>query len=422
MPGMTFVFTKGGVDSTKLMNVVNLPMQSSAVVRKMTQAAVPKPTATDNDKGTKLSEVNLLIKHALSSVDGLDIKLKNKELAKLGVQPNPAADGPGETAAGNDDKDPPSDPATSASDKNEPPARKARKHEKKVMFRGYDEEKPKYKTVVHAISRGSGNVSSINTSESRPITALDDCLAACRFILDKLMSKGSVKAPDEPGVLASYSFCVGLFLEFAWTGKVAVNGKHFRQYSVLRTELQQCFLDAHELLLASADEGSRPPGAEIPKPGSKSKQKTRRLSRTGGDALHLVPFAARHLHGLVGRRTGGEHCAEHSQGHDGALRGGRQDEGLRPETMALPLVMHPSVQTALQAIARLPSNSEGSLTDILSVAHEAIVTNFPSLWTSFGFDCVSAQADQGQFVEDTATVFRDVDKLSSLPASGFAIF
>ena len=43
-PGMTFVFNKGGVDTTKLMNVVNLPMQSSAVVRKMTQAAAAKPT------------------------------------------------------------------------------------------------------------------------------------------------------------------------------------------------------------------------------------------------------------------------------------------------------------------------------------------------------------------------------------------
>ena len=81
-----------------------------------------------------------------------------------------------------------------------------------------------------------------------------------------------MKSADEPGVLASHSFCIGLFLEFAWTGKVAVNGKHFRQYSVLRTELQQCFLDAHELMLASVDEAPGAPGGEIAKP-SKGKHK-----------------------------------------------------------------------------------------------------------------------------------------------------
>ena len=158
--------------------------------------------------------------------------------------------------------------------------------------------------------------------------------------------------------------------------------------------------------------GSRPPpGAEIPKPGSKSKQKlvgSLELAEMLCTSFHSQPVTSMAWSadepGECTVRNILKVMTEHSE------EVGKMRDFVR-ETMALPLVMHPSVQTALQAIARLPSNSEGSLTDILSVAHEAIVTNFPSLWTSFGFDCVSAQADQGQFVEDTATVFRDVDKL-----------
>ena len=77
---MTYMFSKGGAETTKLMNVVNLPMQNSTVVRKMTQPAASRPRLNSEDgKGTKASDVPLLVRHALSSVDGLNIRLKDKE-------------------------------------------------------------------------------------------------------------------------------------------------------------------------------------------------------------------------------------------------------------------------------------------------------------------------------------------------------
>ena len=106
-------------------------------------------------------------------MEGLEIKLKDKELAKLGVQAQPANDNPGKTTASKDN-DPPADPATAATtacDTIGPPAKKARKQGKKMMFKGYHEEKSNYKTVVYAISRGSGSASCVNNGESRPITA-----------------------------------------------------------------------------------------------------------------------------------------------------------------------------------------------------------------------------------------------------------
>ena len=422
---MTYMFSKGGAETTKLMNVVNLPMQNSTVVRKMTQPAASRPRLNSEDgKGTKASDVPLLVRHALSSVDGLNIRLKDKEKEKLGVPINEASQGIPVEKAGHDSDDVSRGDdrqgaaAAAASSTAEPPAKKARKQEKKNLFKGYDEEKATYQTVVYAISRpsssaGNGNaISSANKADSRPITALDDCIAACRFILDKLVSKGSVTSAEEPGVLASFSFCIGLFFEFAWTGKVSVNGKHFRQYSVLRTELQQCFLDAHELL-------SKPSAAVEPEnPSSGEVSKTSKGKRTNVGSLELAELLCTSFHSQPVTSVAwsadepGESTVrsiltvmtEHSEDID------KMKTFVR-DTLSLPLVMHPAVQKALTDIAGLPSDSTASLTDIISIAYDAIIKNFPDLWTTFGFDCVSAHADQGQFVEDTAEVFHDVEKL-----------
>ena len=71
---------------------------------------------------------------------------------------------------------------------------------------------------------------------------------ALQFISDKLVKDGKVESPEGPKLTAAFGFCMGLFFEFAWTAKVSVNGKEHRQWSTLRTELQQTMLDASEVL------------------------------------------------------------------------------------------------------------------------------------------------------------------------------
>ena len=82
--GLTFAFTRGGADTTKLMNVVNLPMHSSSVVRKMTSTQKDaEQSAAAQCRGTRTAEVGLIVKKHLAGVGGLDIKLKDSELKKL---------------------------------------------------------------------------------------------------------------------------------------------------------------------------------------------------------------------------------------------------------------------------------------------------------------------------------------------------
>ena len=85
---LTWAFTKGGAETSRLMNLINLPMDTSATVRKMTGAAAhskPKP------KPTGRTDVNLVMKKELSGVSSLDIKLKPGEVKKL-QQTHPSAE------------------------------------------------------------------------------------------------------------------------------------------------------------------------------------------------------------------------------------------------------------------------------------------------------------------------------------------
>ena len=46
--------------------------------------------------------------------------------------------------------------------------------------------------------------------------------------------------------MGTFGFCMSLFFEFAFTAKVATGGREYRQYSSLRTELQQLMIDRLE--------------------------------------------------------------------------------------------------------------------------------------------------------------------------------
>ena len=93
---LSYVFTKGGAETTKLMNVINIPMQTSAVVRKMA-AGPAAPAALGNEQGDNNGsgpssssksmtpkDISLIVKKELSVVKTLKIELKDKERKMLG--------------------------------------------------------------------------------------------------------------------------------------------------------------------------------------------------------------------------------------------------------------------------------------------------------------------------------------------------
>ena len=93
--GLSYTFVKGGSETTKLMNVINIPMQNSTVVRKMTSASASEAVGSDCKDSSSSSgatakpmnpkEMALLVKKELSEVKGLKIELKDSEKKILGA-------------------------------------------------------------------------------------------------------------------------------------------------------------------------------------------------------------------------------------------------------------------------------------------------------------------------------------------------
>lgn len=79
---LPFAFIKGGAETSRLMNLINLPMDGSATIRKMQNASGGDAHAKAKAKPVK-ADVGLLMKKELSGVEGLDIRLKPGEVKKL---------------------------------------------------------------------------------------------------------------------------------------------------------------------------------------------------------------------------------------------------------------------------------------------------------------------------------------------------
>ena len=113
--GLSYAFVKGGSDTTKIMNLINIPTQNSAVARKMSAAASASgsvsgsggqlpadsanvATAKGPAKVLAPKDLPLIVKNELSQVKGLKIELKDKEKERLDATGQ--SYGPGDAAAG----------------------------------------------------------------------------------------------------------------------------------------------------------------------------------------------------------------------------------------------------------------------------------------------------------------------------------
>ena len=273
----------------------------------------------------------------------------------------------------------------------EPQAKKrklGKAQRKQSLLKGYDAEKASFSTIA----------TSLTGMESRPITALDDAIAALRFAMGMLIKDKVIESEDDEKVTATFSFCMGLFLEFSWNGKCSLNGREHRQYSHLRTELQQTLIDVLQQLESPefAADGDKANKAGDAKSGKSCKNSSvtplelaeilcttfgdRPVTQVVWDDLDEVPI--RNIVEWMSTKKSEVSCISAFVG-----------------TMHRPMMLHSAVKESLEDIFAM--QSPASILDVISLAYDKICKHLPPAWLGFGFDCVTAFADRGHFVEGT---------------------
>ena len=271
---------------------------------------------------------------------------------------------------------------------------------KKSLFKGYDTEKNSFSLMATSIN---------GTGESRPATALDDVIAALRFVTEMLQREGLIqKLPeDDDKFLATFSFCVGLFLEFAWQGRCSVNGKEYRQYSALRTELQQTMIDAlqslrsPEFAVGSATQQSAGGGSNADKEAGASQKTVTPLQLA---EMLCATFCDKPVTEIVWDDEDPDTCTLRNIVNVMSTKAAEVIEPLTDfvaKTQHMPLPMHKPVSVTLTELFGTKGDATLSLLDIVSVAYKNINKELPFAWAGFGFDCMAAFAERGHFVENT---------------------
>eukprot|EP00438_Fugacium_kawagutii_P009535 Skav232316 [mRNA] locus=scaffold2697:90357:94749:- [translate_table: standard] len=259
---LPWVFQKASESTTMQMNLINLSMTNSAVFRKMKLegeadgSAKAKPKAAPVDK-KKIADA---VKGDLESI-GLASTSANKD-GNDGDGEEDGVEVEGESGEVQPDGTTDVSQARAAAKKQNLSGQKSTLKSK--LWTGFhpDEQKT-YQAFVTAID-GSG--------ESRHKTALDEALGCLLFMQSFLGEKDFMASgeqvpqprrkkarttkdtnnPDktEDMLLGTLQFCLGIWMEFCFTGEVTANGKLFKTWSGLRTELQQILMTAHEQFLA----------------------------------------------------------------------------------------------------------------------------------------------------------------------------
>lgn len=274
----------------------------------------------------------------------------------------------------------------SSSEKNAKRQKTGKVQQKKCLFKGYDDkEKASFKTVI-----------TTPAGETRELTAMDNVIQALDHVLDWLVEAKVLSEADinSERVMTTYGFCASLFFEFAWTGKVCVNGKEFRQYSSLRPELQQTLATANEQLSSPFEDGSGPSG---------STTESKVVNPLELAAILCKSFLDKPVTAVIWdvsdepEEQTVKNIAEAMQNKDQI----KKIKEFIGSTLHLPIIMHSSAQDAMQQIFSLSSSSSLKLVDILSVICTSINEHISPSWCGLGFDVATAYADRGHFVEDT---------------------
>ncbi|CAE7569950.1 unnamed protein product [Symbiodinium sp. CCMP2592] len=390
---LSFSFEKGGADASKSMNLLNLPMETSSVVRKMALSTGGAGEGAEgrggamSAKGTGKSKINpsLAVKAELAQVESLKIQLKDTEAKKLG---RPAGDRDiGQAQA---------DAAEAQAQEPDSTKRKTKKSARGLTIKGYsDDERSSFSGVVTSCTSGA--------TESRPLTALDDIIRALDYAMGLLKNKDMIT--EESATLDTFGFCISLWLEFAFQGKVSVAGREHRAYSLLRVDLQQTLLDANETL--------NTPGFVT-------------LDSDGQKTCNALELARLLNENLTSQPVSEILWAEDDDGDERALRSVCEHMTCNRELtvvpwtayisqkLHLPILMHQPVQDVVTSL--LSESAAGRkylLVDVISSLYSGICNILPPGMFGFAFDVAAAYGERKHFVEGTqeAGVFGNVDNL-----------
>lgn len=422
--GLTFAFAKGGQETSQIMNLINLPMDSSAVVKKMmkgltadqqsTAGPSPGPGAANSETTAATSKeaaLLLKVKQGLAEIKSLNISLKESEMKKLQLKPCDATKG----VADGDDEGKPSSSEMNANAKEEVktcdgdgptgggvaqdgPEAKRRKfskvERKRAAFKGYEAEKETFSVMATS-----------STGDCRPITALDDLLAALNFVLRKLLDEKVITDEHDPSIMGAFGFVAGLWFEFAFQGRVCLNGRDFRQYSALRTELQQTLIDATEKIQISAPDAQE---------GSAQANHSGSGKRRGLSPLELAELLSRdHLDTPVTKLVwDDEDPDERAIKSICTVMTTMQEAVVKPlknfvaQTLPLPLLMHEAVLLGIKQILSVLNSKELDLNDMTSMINSILDEKLPASWQNFVFNVASTYGDKGHFIERTDEAVR----------------
>lgn len=372
-----WIFRKPGLETTQLMNLVNLNMIGSSAVKKMTNAkakAAPKNEAVLNLKSKIKAEFH------------------EKFLSALPKESKDPAEGNG-TSQG-------------------------KQKQRSQHFAGYmEQEKATYKIEIHG------------SDGCRPLTALDEILLALRFAISHIEEKENPENPEMsqvkrglvsdqvdkdmqqfldslPKYEATLSFCIGIWFNFVFGGKCNVNGRDCRFYSSLRTELQHAMVKAHENFEINAEflkSGGAEPAAAAT--AGRKRSKTSSGPTSSMDALKLAQLLCETFVDRPVEAVDAED--DENQALDRIKAMLLRSEVTEPlmsymaNNMYMPLTMHAAPRLALEALNTSPNKTRMDFASALAIILTRIDEVIPFAWLVLASDTAEILSERGHFPEGT---------------------
>jgi hypothetical protein len=354
---LAWVFDKSNADTMALMGLINLPMMSSVIFRKLfgsdskdskgTKDVTQTDAGTARDSTAQEDDDNAM--DLGEPADGDHAAAKRKH-----VQSQPVQGDAGQRKT-------------------------AQKKEQKAAKGGVDKQE---------MRTFSPMMTGRTADDARPKTALDDFMCAMDFAIVKVATaykdtaeeRGEIKSIETKILEKTKGFCASLFLEFLFEGKVSVNGKMFRIWTALRLELQHIIVSTHDSL--GADSGELDPLAMAEKICAQFVSAPV-LTMVGDDdeeeaVRRILTVTSLHGETIV-----------------------QPLAAFVKDTLNLPLWMHAAPQTALLG-AKQSSLDTLDLVSFMVLVQDKLMQDLPSSWIALARDVSECFATHGHFIDKTS--------------------
>lgn len=403
---LAWVFQRTTESSTLQMNLVNMSMASSVVFRKM------KLLEEEENNGKPAKQQKTMDKKEIAATVKDDLQSIGLASSSCAQQGDGGKDDErnGQMPVGEEDDSSSlgcdTDPQ-SLSKKQNLSGQKG--NLKSKLWTGFHPEEQK---------TYSSFVSATDGTESRQKTALDEVWGALLFMRSFLEQDGSKQGSLAGGAeqarakkrvrkdasssggptctgdkaedvfLATLQFCIGLWMEFCFTGEVVTNGKLFKTWSSLRTELQQIVMTAHESFLCPSSSD----------PGHVNQVDPLNLAK-----LLCKTFASKPVNMIIfddAEEANIKRVTTVMQLH-------RQDiaEPLKVfihEKLHLPLMLLDYPMQSLRALTTsIQKGNMRTTVDLMAFLHSMLQTTLPFAWFCFAQDVSDLLTSKGHFIEKT---------------------